>query len=123
MATRSYLDEAFPADAPLVILHPNFANQHLILANVLNRSNRTPIFYSFQSPATNLATSWELFSTAMQEQAERQPPALEAKTTPEKAAQSALKALSSLQPYVLVIDALDLANQQVENWIAALAKG
>jgi hypothetical protein len=123
MATRNSVDEAFPADAPLVILHPNFANQHLILANVLNRQKRTPIFFSFQSPSSDLNTAWELFSTALQEQAQRDVPALDARTTPEKAAQAALKALNPLQPYVLVIDSLDLANRQVENWIGAMAKG
>ncbi len=123
MATRGGLDQEFPADASLVILHPNFANQHLILAKVLNQTQRTSIFFSFQPSVSDLGAAWDLFSTALREQANRTLPSIEAKATPEKAAQAALKALAPLQPYVLVIDALDLANRQVENWIGAMAKG
>jgi DNA-binding SARP family transcriptional activator len=123
MATRGTLDGEFPVDAPLVILHPNFPNQHLILAQVLTRTNRTPIFFSLQTTNSDLSAAWGLFTMALKDQVGRVPPSLEAKATPEKAAQAALKALNPAQPYMLVIDAVDLGNRQIEAWIAALAKG
>ena len=123
MSSRDSLDDGFPASAPLVILHPNFANQHLILSKVLNQQERSPIFFSFQTPDADLRTAWELFSSALQDQVGRAPSPLESRATPDKAAQAALKALSAVQPYVLVIDAFDLANQSVQAWVAAMAKG
>ncbi len=121
--TRGNFTDAVPTEASLLILHPNFASQHLILSEVLSQHDRTPIFFSFQIPNSDLRTAWELFSAALTDQAKRTPPSLEAKATAEKAAQAALKALNPLAPYVLAIEATDLATKPVEAWIAAMVRG
>jgi DNA-binding SARP family transcriptional activator len=122
IAIQTNSNSPFPASTPLVILHPSVANQHQFLPLVLNQPSRSPLFFSLQNPNTQLSTTWEIFSTALSEQTQHVAPPLEAPTTPEEAARIALKALAPVQPYTLVIDALDLAVPAVEAWIAALAR-
>jgi len=123
MAAKLWFDDAFPADVPLVILHPNFANQHLLLSAVLGQQERTAIVFNLLAPDSDLDTVWSLFAAALSEQQDITLPAIDAKTSPEKAAQTALKQLKSLGDYLLVIDCFDLANEIVEAWIAAMANG
>jgi DNA-binding SARP family transcriptional activator len=123
MATRHHFGSTLPADALLVILHPNFTNQHLLLSMSMSQRNGNHIFFSLETPASDLATVWALFSSALAEQEERTLPPLDLKTTPEKAAQIALKALKPSGTFTLVIDAFDLADESVEAWIAALVPG
>ncbi len=120
MATRHHLDVTPPEDVSLVILHPNFTNQHLLLSSILNRQNQHGLYFSFQSAPSDLGAAWDLLSTALSEQESRTLPALDGKATPEKAAQLALKAMKAFAPYTLVIEAFDLADASVETWIAAM---
>jgi DNA-binding SARP family transcriptional activator len=111
-----------PADIPLIVLHPNFSNQHVLLSTVLNQPDRTPIFLTLQEPETDLNSTWSLLTKALSEQLDVSLPRLEAKATADKAAQSMLNALKQYDRFTLIIDAFDLADESVAGWIAALTK-
>jgi DNA-binding SARP family transcriptional activator len=115
--------DTFPTDAPFVIFHPNFSDQHVLLSKALAEPGRTPVILSLQTPNSDLSTAYSLFSTALAEQFEQKAAGIDADTPPEKAAQAALKALKSLEPYVLVVDSFDLASEPVEAWVGAIVKG
>src|SRR5581483_7679790 len=123
MATRYSISNHLPTDRPLLILHPGYTNQHVLLASALRQSDRVPVFVSFDQAATSLQTAWNLLSTALNEQTGHPLPAFEARFTPEKAAQSALKVLKTVGKLVLVFDAVDRVDSPVENWIGAIARG
>lgn len=119
-----WFEDLFPQGAALVILHPNFADQHLVLPLIVSQSKRTPIFLGLQSPDTDLRTLWTSLSGILAEQFDRPLPELDAKTTPDKAAQTLLKALKPLENYTLFIDSFDYADEtSVAPWIVALLKG
>ncbi len=111
-----------PAEIPLIVLHPNFSNQHVLLSTALNQPDRIPIFLTLQEPGTDLNTTWGLLTKALFEQLEVTLPRLEAKPTPDKAAQTLLNTLKQYDRFTLIIDAFDLANDSVNGWVGALAK-
>jgi len=115
--SRRWLNNAFPADMPLVLLHPNFSNQHLILDAAFNQPNRTAIFFALTRPQSTLEMVWDLLTTAIQEQLNQQLPRLE---SVDKAAKSAVKALQTAGDFTLIIDAFDFADEPVQEWVAAL---
>jgi len=119
---RHWFSSTFPQNVPLVVLHPNFANQHLLLDMALNQSGRTPIFLTLQAPRADLMGLWAQLGNALADQWEKELPDFDPKKTPEKAAQTALNVLKSLAPFTLMIDAFDLADASVYAWITALVK-
>jgi DNA-binding SARP family transcriptional activator len=121
--SQNWLNTPMPTDKPLLILHPGFINQHLMLPSILNQ-DRPTIVIALQLPNTDLRSLWSMLLMALPEQFEVQLPELDAKTTPEKAATIFLKAVKQLSDFVLFIDAFDLADESsVCPWIAALLKG
>jgi hypothetical protein len=115
--SRRWLNNAFPADMPLVLLHPNFSNQHLILDAAFNQPDRTAIFFALTRPQSSLEMVWDLLIIAIQEQLNQQLPRLE---SADKAAKSAAKALQTVGSFTLIIDAFDFADETVQEWVAAL---
>ncbi len=61
--SRRWLDNAFPADMPVVLLHPNFANQHLLLEKILGEKARNPLFVTLQRPCNSVECLWELLGS------------------------------------------------------------
>ncbi len=120
---RHWFSSTFPQDVPLVVLHPNFANQHLLLDMALNQTNRTPIFLTLQAPYSNLMGIWAQLASALADQWDQKLPEFDPKKNAEKSAQLALSALSPLGNYTLLIDAFDLADDSVAAWLIALVKG
>jgi len=121
--TQNWLNTPLPTDKPLLILHPGFINQHLMLPSILNQ-DRPTIVIALQLPNTDLRSLWAMLLTALPEQFEVQLPELDNKTPVDKAAQIFLKAVKQLSNFVLFIDAFDLADEtSVCPWIAALVKG
>jgi DNA-binding SARP family transcriptional activator len=116
--SRRWLNNAFPANMPLVLLHPNYSNQHLILDAAFNQPRRTAIFFALTRPQSSLETMWELLTSALQEQLGQQLTRLE---NIEKSAKSAVKALQTVGDFTLIIDAFDFADETVQEWVAALA--
>jgi DNA-binding SARP family transcriptional activator len=120
---RHWFSSTFPQNVPLVVLHPNFANQHLLLDMALNQSGRTPIFLTLQAPHADLMGVWMQLGNALADQWEKELPEYDPKKTPEKIAQAALNVFKSLAPFTLMIDAFDLADESVYAWILALVNG
>ena len=117
--SRRWLDNAFPANTPVVLLHPNFANQHLLLEKILDEKARNPIFLTLQRPCNSVECLWQLLSTAVHDQLDSSLPALDAKANIDKSVQAFLKAAPSR--FTLVIDAFDLAQGGALRWVAGLA--
>src|SRR5690349_8776545 len=113
MATRYSISDALPTGVPLLILHPGYTNQHVLLASAMRQPNKTSVFVSFVSAGSSLQAAWNLLGSALEEQAQLALPAFDSKTNPDKAAQTVLKTLKSIGNFALVIDALDLADAQV----------
>src|SRR5262245_57114592 len=97
-----WFDQQFPMNAPLVILHPNFTRQHLYLPEILEQQDKTVIFLSIQQPASNSETLWDLLGRALADQFDLSIPAYSA--SPNKAAQSFLKTLKAVEPYMFILD-------------------
>src|SRR4051794_31020711 len=111
MANMYRKTSELPVDVPLLILHPNEPTQHIMMASVLNQKDRQTIFVSLQTPLSDLNEVWRLLGQALSDQLNITLPRLEARATPEKAAQSLLNAVKSIGQFTLVIDAFDLANE------------
>ncbi|HVO42586.1 MAG TPA: bacterial transcriptional activator domain-containing protein [Aggregatilineales bacterium] len=121
--TKNWLNTPLPTDKPLLILHPGFINQHLMLPRILNQERPTVVI-ALQHPNSDLRVLWSMLLSALPEQFEVQLSELDSKSTAEKAAQVFLKAVKLLPSFVLFIDAFDLADESsVGPWIAALVKG
>ncbi|MEP7289599.1 MAG: bacterial transcriptional activator domain-containing protein [Chloroflexota bacterium] len=123
--SRHWLNSVFPTDVPLILLHPNFANQHMILGAELHRVQKTCLFVALHARCCELGLDevWSALSDALSEQLGRQMPTLDSGASAEKAAQVALKALQPVGNLMLVIDGFDFADEAVQNWVAALANG
>jgi DNA-binding SARP family transcriptional activator len=122
--TKRWFELSYPAAAALVILHPNFGSQHLLLPIVLDHVERTPILLTLASDVSDLNTIWSVLAATLNEQFDQALPNLSDRTTPDKAAQTALKALKPLGDFLLFIDSYDLADSEtVQPWIEALVKG
>jgi DNA-binding SARP family transcriptional activator len=118
-----WFNETFPDGAALVILHPNYANQHLLWSAFIDRKNCAPVYVSLYAPHTDLRAFWELLTTTLREQVELVLPPLDSGTSPQAAAKTLLKTLRPLGHYQLLIDAFDLADQEsVSAWVSALVK-
>src|SRR5579871_1460802 len=120
MMTIKQFAQSFPLTVPLVILHPNAVNQRELLPMTLNLEDRTPLFVSLQTH--DLPSAWMLLAAALSDQAEVKLPALDGKSSAEKAAQAVLTALKPIGNFTLVIDAFDLADDAVSAWIGAMVK-
>ena len=120
---KLYFQTSFPASARLIILHPNFESQHLLLTDILGRSH-TALLLTLQHPGSDLGTVWQLLSDVLADCGSKALDALTDKTTIEKAAQLTLKALKPLEPVTLVMDAFDYAQgDAVAEWLIQVAVG
>jgi len=117
---KRWYTEANLADTALVILHPNLADQHLLLPIFLNRADRTPICLTAHASAASFGDFWDLLATGLAEQTGVQLPPLGGKSTPESAASAALKALKPIKHFVLAFDAMDIVEEPVLNFLIAL---
>lgn len=122
MTLKRWYEQSYPADTPLVVLHPNFANQHLLLPTVISQRGRTAIVLTLQLPDINLRQFWSLLSEALQDIAGITLPNLGAKDTPATAAQHAIKAMKPIKQYVLFLDAYDLAGDAIHSWVSAFVQ-
>lgn len=113
MFNKRWFNESNPADTPLVILHPNFSEQHLLLPAFLDRPDCTAICLSLTKQPTDLLTFWSLLTRALYDQCGITLPALASGAHPEQAGKVVLRALQAAAPYVLVIDCFDLGDQEV----------
>src|SRR5258708_34356259 len=109
-----------PTDIPLLILHPNLANQHILLAPVLNQGRANTCFVTIPSSVASLQDVWPLLSQAVSEQGGQSLTAINAKTSIEQAAQYLLKALQPVGQFTFVIDAVDFSSKDMCDWIAYL---
>src|SRR5689334_12024247 len=120
---KLYFQTSFPVNARLIILHPNFESQHLLLTDILGRDN-TALMVTMQIPNSDLAEVWRLLSEVLADSGGKPLEALTDKTTVEKAAQATLKALKPLEPVTLVLDAFDYARGEVvAEWLIHVAAG
>jgi DNA-binding SARP family transcriptional activator len=116
-----WFNETFPDRAALVILHPNYANQHLLWSAFLDQKNCTPVYVALSTPHTDLRAFWELLATTLREQVNLALPPLDSNASPQAAAKAFQKTLRPLGRYQLLIEAFDLADQEpVGLWINAL---
>ncbi|MCC7209892.1 MAG: hypothetical protein IT323_21500, partial [Anaerolineae bacterium] len=124
MSTKRWYDDVYPADASLVILHPSFANQHLLVPGLLKRKGRQAFFVSLSDPVENLAQVWRLLTLALAEQADVALPPLEGRSTPRSSAQNLARLLREDGPFTLYIDSFDLAAEcePVIAWLSSLVK-
>lgn len=120
MSVKRWYHETNLAEAALVILHPNFADQHLLLPPILDQANCTPICLTLQNSPTDLAALWGLLTMALAFQANINLPALSPTATVPSAAGVFLKAVKGLKRFILSIDAFDLADSSVIEWVEAL---
>jgi len=120
--SATWYTQALPNDTSLLILHPNFANQHMLLTSVLEQNGKPALFLMMPAQAEKLDQIWPTLADALQEQGAGRLPALEGRTTPIQAAQLTLKALEGLGTFKLVVDAFDQASGEVEDWIVALTE-
>src|SRR5260221_8150534 len=105
-----WFDRQFPLNASLVILHPNFTRQHLFLPVILGQQDRTPIFLSARRSGTDSEGLWDLLQSALADQFELPLPAYNANAS--KAAQTLLKTLKPIEPYILIVENVDLLDEQ-----------
>ncbi|MBX3082680.1 MAG: bacterial transcriptional activator domain-containing protein [Anaerolineae bacterium] len=120
---KLYYQTSFPASARLIILHPNFESQHLLLIDILSRGH-SPLIVTLQTPGSGLVELWQLLSDVLVDSGSKPLEALTDKTTVEKAAQITLKALKPLEPVTLVLDAFDcLQGDAVAEWLIQVAAG
>ncbi len=120
MATHSWFDAHANLSATLIVLHPNFRSQYALLPNLLERSDRMPIYVTVPTPQTGWRDLWQLLAHAFQEQADITLPKLAANTTAQKAAQQLDQVLAA-HPCLLVIDAFDHTDQDsCSTFLAAL---
>ena len=118
--TRRWLS-AFPAEKSVVMLHPGFTGQHILLDTALRDHARTPLLLTLRPPCDTLEEFWAQLAGAMQDQLDLSLPALDAKWTVEKAVQAILKALHPVDPFILFIDAVDVAKDNVKKALVAFA--
>jgi DNA-binding SARP family transcriptional activator len=120
---KLYFQTSFPVNARLVILHPNFESQHLLLTDILGRGN-TSLLITLQTAGSDLAEVWQLLSDVLADSGGKPLEALTDTTTVEKAAQLTLKALKQFEPVTLVLDAFDYAQgTTVADWLIRVAAG
>jgi two-component SAPR family response regulator len=118
---KLYYHTSFPADARLVILHPNFHSQHLFIPDIAADSQRL-VFMTFRSPDSGLAEAWQLLGAALEEGFSVALPRLDAQWSAERAAQQALKVIRPLEPVTLLIDGYDLAPADpLATWVVEVA--
>lgn len=124
MSIKRWYDDMYPVDASLVILHPSFTNQHLLLPRLLKRKGQHPFFVSLIEPVENLAQVWRAVAMALGEQANLALPPFEGRSTPRSSAQNLARLLRDAGPFTLFIDSFDLAAdcEPVVAWIASLVK-
>lgn len=124
MSMKRWYDDVYPADASLVILHPSFTNQHLLLPGLLNRRGRRTFFVCLHEPVNSLAQVWGALATALAEQDDLTLPPLEGRSTPRSSAQNLARLLRDGGPFTLVIDSFDVAAEcePVIAWLSALVK-
>ena len=121
-ATNQWYDNAIPTECKLIVLHPNFANHHLLVNSAMYQKGRTPIFLELQAPSSNLNDVWAEMGQSFKDQIDQTLPKLDRNASPEDAAQLTFKTLQAVGNFTLFIDAFDLAQDDVVAWIGALAK-
>jgi DNA-binding SARP family transcriptional activator len=115
-----WYNEILPMDIPLLILHPNLANQHTLLPSALTQPGKNLFFFTIPSSATSLHDLWPLLTQAVSEQTGQTLSALNTKGNIEQAAQQFLKAFQPLGEFRFIIDAVDWASKDTSAWIASL---
>lgn len=124
MSTKRWYDDVYPVDASLVILHPSFTNQHMLVPGLLKRKARRAFFVSLSDPVDSLVSVWRMLTLALSEQADVALPPLEGRSTPRSSAQNLARLLRESGPFTLFIDCFDLAAdcEPVTAWLASLVK-
>jgi DNA-binding SARP family transcriptional activator len=106
----------YPHEAALVILHPNYEAQHMLLPMIM-KGRKNILFLTIERSGSDLATVWESLQTAAVEQLGANLPAL---SSLEDAAKSTLKLIRG---GLLYIEAFDYAEQEsVVPWIATMVE-
>lgn len=122
-SAKTYVETGFPLDARLIILHPNFESQHLLIPKIAERSGGL-LSMTVQAPNTGLEAFWQSFAALFADTGRADLPRLASNSTPAKAATAALNVLKPLGPLSILIDSFDLAlDQSVAAWLARLAAG
>lgn len=124
MSARRWFDELYPVDASLVILHPSFANQHLLIPTILNRTDAQAIFVGLRAQQADLGAFMQAITESIQEQTGMVGAAGDSRMTPRTAAQHILKTLHPLGAFTLYLDGFDLVhhNPAITAWGAALVR-
>jgi len=118
---RQWLTAQFPEGKPLVILHPNFIAQHLLNPLAFNRADGSTVFMALTSASASLPEVWALSAAVFSEQLDCDLPVFNARWKVEDAAQAFLKAIKPLASFCWLIEAFDLADETVQQWIVLIA--
>lgn len=122
-SAKSYVETGFPLDARLVVLHPSFESQHLLIPEIGKHSGGL-LSLTVEAPNTGLEALWQSFAALFADTKLADLPRLTNNATPAKAAQLALAALKPLGPLSILIDSFDWAlDEAVAAWLARVAAG
>ncbi|MBX3061825.1 MAG: bacterial transcriptional activator domain-containing protein [Anaerolineae bacterium] len=122
--TRLWYAQDFPHESRIVILHPHFERQQLVLKDILGRS--TPSFcLTIERDKTSFSQFWEELQTLVKQSLRVALPPLEnSRGSAAKAAQTLIKMTKPLGVHTLVIDSYDLTDDEtLDDFIVELAQG
>jgi DNA-binding SARP family transcriptional activator len=117
---RRWLANTFPADMPLVLLHPNFPNQHVLVASALNRPGKSPIFISLTNQRFEGRDICSLLTDILSQELGIRVAGLESGLSADKCVQSLLKGLQPIGAFTFIIDDFDLADQYTQDFVVSL---